>query len=75
MNALAERYADRGVGSIFFYTHEAHPGEYYPCLTSIEQKFKHARDLRDTRASAWRVQLWWMRWMARAIAPMAPCPT
>lgn len=48
MNALAERYADRGVGSIFLYTHEAHPGEHYPHLTSMTQKFKHARDLRDT---------------------------
>ncbi|MBI5291361.1 MAG: hypothetical protein HY872_05735 [Chloroflexi bacterium] len=48
MNALAERYADRGVGSIFLYTHEAHPGEHYPHLTSMAQKFKHARDLRDT---------------------------
>jgi len=47
MNALAERYADRRVGSIFIYTHEAHPGEHYPHLTSMEQKFKHARDLRD----------------------------
>jgi hypothetical protein len=47
MNALAERYADRGVGSIFLYTHEAHPGEHYPHLTSLEQKFRHARALRD----------------------------
>ena len=47
MNALADRYADRGVGSIFLYTHEAHPGEHYPHLTSMEQKFRHARALRD----------------------------
>ncbi|MBI3359865.1 MAG: hypothetical protein HY023_02015 [Chloroflexi bacterium] len=47
MNALAERFADRGVGAIFLYTHEAHPGENYPHLTSMEQKFRHARDLRD----------------------------
>ena len=47
MNALAEKYADQKVGSIFLYTHEAHPAEIYPHLTSIEQKFKHARDLRD----------------------------
>ncbi len=46
MNALAERFADRGLGSIFLYTHEAHPGDNYPHLTSMEQKFKHARDLR-----------------------------
>jgi len=47
MNAVAERFAPQGVGSIFLYTHEAHPGEYYPHLTSMEQKFRHARALRD----------------------------
>lgn len=47
MNALAEQFAPRGVGSIFLYTHEAHPGENYPHLTSMGQKFDHARALRD----------------------------
>jgi hypothetical protein len=47
MNAIADRFTEEGVGSIFLYTHEAHPGEHYPHLTSMEQKFKHARDLRD----------------------------
>ena len=47
MNALAKRLAERGVGSIFLYTHEAHPGEHYPHLVSMEQKFRHARALRD----------------------------
>ena len=47
MNRLAERVADSDVGSIFIYTHEAHPGEHYPHLTSMEQKANHARDLRD----------------------------
>ncbi|MCZ7570280.1 MAG: hypothetical protein M5U01_17080 [Ardenticatenaceae bacterium] len=47
MNAIAERFARQGVGSIFLYTHEAHPGEYYPHLTSMEQKSRHARALRD----------------------------
>ena len=47
MNALAEKLADQKVGSIFIYTHEAHPGEIYPHVISMEQKFKHARDLRD----------------------------
>ena len=47
MNALAARFAPHGVGAIFVYTHEAHPGENYPHLTSMEQKFRHARDLRD----------------------------
>jgi hypothetical protein len=47
MNAVADKYAAHGVGSVFIYTNEAHPGEYYPHLTSMEQKFRHARDLRD----------------------------
>lgn len=47
MNALAEQFAPRGVGSIFLYTHEAHPGENYPHLTSMGQKFDHARALCD----------------------------
>jgi hypothetical protein len=47
MDAMAEQYAEQGVGSIFLYTHEAHPGEHYPHLTSMEQKFEHARALQD----------------------------
>ncbi len=47
MNTLAEQVAPEAVGSIFLYTHEAHPGEHYPHLTSMEQKLRHARDLRD----------------------------
>ena len=47
MNGLATRFADQDVGSIFLYTHEAHPGENYPHLTSMAQKLCHARDLRD----------------------------
>ena len=47
MNKIADRYKDQGVGSIFLYTNEAHPGEHYSHLTSMEQKFRHARDLRD----------------------------
>ncbi len=47
MNAIAERVAPQGVGSIFLYTNEAHPGEHYPHHTSMAQKFRHARDLRD----------------------------
>jgi len=46
MNALAEKFSAQGIGSIFLYTHEAHPGENYPHLTSMEQKFRHARALR-----------------------------
>jgi hypothetical protein len=47
MNAIAQKYASQGVGSIFLYTHEAHPGEHMPHLTSMEQKFRHATQLRD----------------------------
>jgi hypothetical protein len=47
MNAIADRFAEHDVGSIFLYTHEAHPGERYPHLTSMEQKFTHAAALRD----------------------------
>jgi hypothetical protein len=47
MNAIADRYANRDVGSIFLYTNEAHPGEHYPHLQSIDDKYRHARALRD----------------------------
>ena len=47
MNAVADRFKDKGVGSIFLYTHEAHPGENYLHHTSMDMKFKHACDLRD----------------------------
>ena len=46
MKEIAQRYAQENVASIFLYTHEAHPGENYPHLTSIEQKLRHAHDLR-----------------------------
>ena len=47
MNTIADRFGSQGVGSIFLYTHEAHPGEYYPHLTTMGQKLRHARALRD----------------------------
>ncbi len=47
MNSLAQRFAPHSVGSIFVYTHEAHPGEFYPHHTSMAQKLSHARELRD----------------------------
>jgi hypothetical protein len=50
MNAAAERFASQGIGSIFLYTNEAHPGENYPHHRSMEQKFKHAQALRDIYA-------------------------
>lgn len=30
---------------VFLYTREAHPGERYPHLSSLEQKLRHARDM------------------------------
>ena len=47
MNAIADKYADGGVASVFLYTNEAHPAERFPHLTSMEQKFRHATALRD----------------------------
>lgn len=47
MDGIAEQFAGRDVGSFFLYTNEAHPAEYYPHLTSMEQKLRHARDMRD----------------------------
>ena len=47
MNDLQAQYEQHGVGSVFLYTHEAHPGEHYPHLTSMNQKRAHARALRD----------------------------
>ena len=44
MDQIADRYAAQDVGSLFVYTHEAHPGEHYPHLTSMEQKLRHARE-------------------------------
>ena len=47
MNRLFEEYRERRVGSIFLYTHEAHPGEHYPPHDSMDRKYAHAADLRD----------------------------
>ncbi len=43
MEALASRYADRAVRSVFVYTREAHPGENYRHHTSMEDKRAVAR--------------------------------
>ena len=65
MNALAEKYAGRGVQSVFLYTNEAHPGEHYPHLESFEQKLRHAHALRDEYdvsrpivVANWRISHW-----------------
>jgi len=47
MEALAGRYANRAVRSVFIYTREAHPGERYPHHTSMEVKRRHAQALRE----------------------------
>jgi hypothetical protein len=47
MEKIAGRFTGQDVGSVFLYTHEAHPGEHYPHLTSMEQKQRHARGLRE----------------------------
>lgn len=47
MDDMADRYANRGVTSVFLYTREAHPGEHYRHHTSIELKRQHARSFRD----------------------------
>lgn len=47
MNDIADRYSSFGYGSIFIYTNEAHPGENYPHLKSMEQKLSHAKDMRE----------------------------
>jgi hypothetical protein len=45
MEDMAARYADRSVRSVFLYTREAHPGEFYRHHTSMEVKRRHARAL------------------------------
>ncbi len=47
MDTLARDFADQGFGSIFIYTHEAHPGQLYPHHTSHNQKMAHARVFRE----------------------------
>lgn len=47
MNAIADHFAEQNVGSIFLYTNEAHPGEHWGHLISMEQKSRHGRALCD----------------------------
>lgn len=49
MNGIADKYSDKGVGSIFLYTHEAHPGEQYPMHRTWEDKVRHGHALRDVK--------------------------
>ena len=45
MDDLAERFANRGVTSVFVYTREAHPAENYRHHTCMEDKRSNARAL------------------------------
>lgn len=47
MNAIADKYAEQGVGSFFLYTNEAHPGENVGRLTSMADKMAHAKLLAE----------------------------
>jgi hypothetical protein len=49
MDKIARRFAGQGVGSIFLYTNEAHPGENYPHHTSFEQKLRHAAAFKENQ--------------------------
>lgn len=46
MDALADRYRDRAVRSVFIYTREAHPGEHLPHHTSVDDKRRQAQAFR-----------------------------
>jgi hypothetical protein len=47
MDDMADRYADRGVSSVFIYTREAHPAENYRHHTSMDVKRSHAKVFRE----------------------------
>ena len=57
MDKIAGHFQEQGVGSIFLYTHEAHPGEFYPHLTSMDQKRRHAQALREAYGVARSIML------------------
>jgi hypothetical protein len=44
---MAREFAAHGVGFVFVYTREAHPGECFPAHRTLEQKIEHARAFRD----------------------------
>lgn len=47
MDDIADRFADRGVTSVFIYVREAHPAENYRHHSSMEVKRANARAFRD----------------------------
>lgn len=44
---MAVEYARKGIDFVFVYVREAHPGENYPALRSMEQKLTHAQAFRE----------------------------
>ncbi len=46
MNEVADKYADRDVGSIFVYAREAHPGENYSYHRTMDDKIRNAQGFR-----------------------------
>jgi hypothetical protein len=57
MDDLADRFADRGVTSVFVYTREAHPGEHYRHHTSMDDKRRNAAAFREHSAVRRRILL------------------
>jgi hypothetical protein len=57
MDNLADRYADRGVTSVFLYTREAHPGEHYREHSTMDDKRSHARAFKETCSVRRRILL------------------
>jgi hypothetical protein len=47
LTELYGRYQSKGFEFFIVYVREAHPGENFPHHTSLEQKFAHARKLRE----------------------------
>jgi hypothetical protein len=45
MEPLAKEFGPQGIDFVFVYVREAHPGETYPCHTSIEEKVSNAQDM------------------------------
>ena len=45
MEPLAKEFGPQGINFLFVYVREAHPGEKYPCHSSIEEKVSNARDM------------------------------
>ena len=42
---IAREFGEQGIKFVFIYVREAHPGENYPCHTSVEEKISNAQDM------------------------------